>query len=240
MNLVTTIQKIAGNRLQDVGFLADKQYADTDSWRFSRQVGDVVQYITFEKSINSPRSIRVHFSTSNDFFGVYSSYFVKEKEFEEWWYYEDQESLNNVVSELVDIIMQHGLAWFGRQDNPAIELEDIVAKKVLENPYETALAFAKLYELDFSNPQSLQKAEDVLRTEGNKNEDVIIGVSSFYGEFTRSKLGGNWAWDEELSTPCITNFERNQYLKEYPCRGYWMSCQTLIKALRMAIILLKR
>lgn len=44
MNLVTTIQKIAGNRLQDIGFLTDKKYTDTDSWRFSRQVGDIVQY----------------------------------------------------------------------------------------------------------------------------------------------------------------------------------------------------
>ncbi|MED1664849.1 hypothetical protein [Brevibacillus laterosporus] len=190
MNLVTTIQKIAGNILQDIGFLTDTKYTDTDSWRFSRQVGNIVQYITFEKNINSPNAIRVHFSTSNDFFGVYSSYFVKEKEFEEWWYYEDQRSLNNVASELVDIIMQHGLTWFERQGNPAIELEDIVAKKVLDNPCEAAKAFAKLYDLDFSNPQSLQKAECVLRTQGDKNEDVILGVSCFYGEFTRSTLGG--------------------------------------------------
>ncbi|WP_157452914.1 hypothetical protein [Brevibacillus sp. SKDU10] len=49
------------------------------------------------------------------------------------------------MSELVDIIMLHG--WFERLDNPAIELEDIVAKKVLDNP--SKMLKAKLYGLDF-------------------------------------------------------------------------------------------
>ncbi|PCN46161.1 hypothetical protein B9C88_01205 [Brevibacillus laterosporus] len=37
MNFDTTVQKMVRNRLQDIGFLTDKKYTDTDSWRFSRQ-----------------------------------------------------------------------------------------------------------------------------------------------------------------------------------------------------------
>ncbi|WP_068793075.1 hypothetical protein [Brevibacillus laterosporus] len=37
MNFDTTVQKMVRNRLQDIGFLTDKKYTDTDSWRFSPQ-----------------------------------------------------------------------------------------------------------------------------------------------------------------------------------------------------------
>lgn len=225
------ISRIAGTRLAEFGFAyVGRPYPNT--WRFSRRIGGVDQYVTFQKSNLEADSLRVNLSTSQDQMGVELASITesaKGPSWTGWWTYHDDESLDSVLIELADLTVRFGIPWLDNCGGPFIEAPEQWSKDLLVDPTGRARQFASRYSLSLADESCLDSVERMLleqykRRQGDPDWPLLLDASAFVGEFYRQELGGEWGWDSQMKTPAIIGVGGNPAAKARPLsaiEGLW-------------------
>lgn len=217
------ICRIAGPRLAEISFAYQgKPYPNT--WQFTRRVGDVDQFITFQKSYLEPNSLRVNLSTSQDRMGVELRVILDGTEgssWRGWWTYHDDESLDSTLCELAELTVRFGIPWLDHSGGPFLEAPEQFAKELLINPKERARQFADRYALGLADLSCLATVDRIVlrrygEVDGRHDWDFLLGAGAFLGEFYRRELGGEWGWDPQMKTPAIIGVGGNPAARAHP------------------------
>jgi hypothetical protein len=112
------IQQICGDPLAVHGFQPDSEKSIFGGSAFSRQTAKGADYIRFESSRWDPNTLRVTFFTEKQKFPLPDRLLVPGREEIPWHEYSDEASLQQTVSELLDVILHRGLKWFETPISP--------------------------------------------------------------------------------------------------------------------------
>lgn len=205
MNVKKVLENIAAPKLAEFGFSPDKKFV-ANSWVFSRQSGNVKQFIVFLKSEFEHQAIRLELCTSLKIVDViYGHRLVKGEE--EWGYYTDFDSLSKVIEELTEIAIEYGLTWLELKSIPDLVPSKNLGHLLFENPLERAKSFEQRFSLNTADAGTLKLVEDILlarKTEINTVDwELILDASAYVGEVVRINRGGRWGWNEDYDTPAI-------------------------------------
>jgi hypothetical protein len=206
LSILSIIKKNAGTKLKDYDFNYEGKQGSA-RWIFSREKRGVTQYITFQKS-NLMDAIRVEFTTSINPMPVLGNHLTGRDDF--WYMYNDDESLNKVVGDLVSIAINEGISCLDLMSTPNTKPTIEMSKELLVDTRRKADSFAHEYNLDYSNiEESLLKVEAILRNTKNKsleqNINVIIFASAYIGELVKEVHNGYWDWDGEFNICYLKN-----------------------------------
>lgn len=198
---------IAEPKLNQYNFYFDRDNSGSDVWEFVREAGEIKHYITFDKSNFTPNAIRVSLHTSTYFSGVQG--YVLAGKGDIWWQYKDKETLEHVINELVNLVIEKGLPWFDLVSRPFHCAPFQIKKRIIEENEKLAAEFSEKYGLFITQQDVLHELEKLVQEKDlygvQLDWEFVLGASAFFGEFVRNKLGGEWMWEEEYDTPVIGN-----------------------------------
>jgi hypothetical protein len=173
-------------------------------WLFSREINDIEQFIAFSKSSLAPHALRLEFFTSlNPSDVLYGSQFMKEQdrvrfEFRRGFWEYDESNIDDLLLILKNLIENDGLNCLNSLSIPILNPPRELSLKLFstENKEEVARVYAKEYDLDILQINSLLRIEQTILQMSEKNVDVnwdyIERTSLFFGELVRQTLGGIW------------------------------------------------
>lgn len=206
MQMKKILEKFVALKLESLGFYPEKSMK-LNSWVYSRKYKGVTQYITFFKSRVEHQAFRVELSTSlkkTDI--IYGHQFIKRAQ--DWWYYTDDESLQDALDELLSIVLKYGLQWLELKSTPDLEPNEDIGKQLVGDPEKRAGNFERRFGLDVSQVGTIKKIEEILLVRKKEIDeevdwDLILDASAYLGELIRTNIGGSWGWNEDYSTPAI-------------------------------------
>lgn len=190
------LKKIVAPRLSKYGFeYSGKRHSI--SWVFSRKVGDVTQFVAFEKIDANPDTMRFTLSTSVSRETIKHYHLVKE--FSPFGLvYEDEASFYAALETLTDVIIERGIDWLTIMSRP-----DVLPSKETYNCFMERLenrhsAFIQSNNLKYSDSNFIETLEQIIRSNSNDgaqepNWDFIVDAAIVLGEYVRLCYGGEWA-----------------------------------------------
>lgn len=204
------ILRIAEPRLSQFAFAYEGK-PGTLSWQFKRQMNGMDSLVTFEKSSTFVDSLRVRLSTSQDQMGLELAQVaetIKPSGRAGWWTYHDNESLDAVLTELVELTVQFGIPWLENSGGPLLWPPEKYSRSLLVDPQGRARGLATRLGLNVEDESSLVTIEGQLRkryadVQGNPDWDLLLECAAFTGELIRKQFGGQWGWDANLKTAAI-------------------------------------
>ncbi|MNC48820.1 hypothetical protein D3C75_979610 [compost metagenome] len=168
------------------------------------------QWIRFAES-NHRDAVRVELSTSLKPAEVlYGNQLAGNGQ--QWWQYSDPETLFEVLTKLVQLIIhQGGLEWLEINSTPDLVPSIAQSRFVLENAEELSRSFSEKYELSITSTDSINTVESLLLNQNAALDwELLMEASAFIGEVIISAKGGAWAWNEDYQTCAIRGAWRNQ------------------------------
>lgn len=108
ISTLSVLKKVVLPTLHEYGF----EYSgkkDSVSWVFTRKVGEISQYVSFEKTGSNPNRIRFVLSTSVSLETMYTKDLAKGVP--DSFVYDDDVSFNSVLETLKNIIISKGIDW---------------------------------------------------------------------------------------------------------------------------------
>ncbi|ARU60495.1 hypothetical protein CBW65_04960 [Tumebacillus avium] len=185
--------------ITEQGFSLDPKRSGANMWTYSKQMGNLTQYIVFDKSGHRHQAVRVFLETSRDPVGIYGATLSGREDI--WWYYTDEENLKEVLAEMVQLIVDKGLSWFEISAKGVPKPTDEIARSVLDNLTERVKRFEYDHQLDHTNPDTVAALEKVIRSKEDESLEVdwdfLCDAAAYFGELLRCKFGGSWGSDED-------------------------------------------
>ncbi len=204
MKIKAAIKRLASPVFKEYRFSFEERKSPSDLWTFCRLNGEIMEYIEFDKS-NYANAIRVNLRTSEYYKGVAGSRLADSVE--EWWEYQDQESLEDIIRKLIDLVVQKGMPWFECVAKPRPLASEELKRRLYDEKDMLSEEFASMYALEFNDPLALQKLQAILLSRKQEMEEVdwvlILGAAAYYGEYIRRNLGAIWFWKEETSVAIL-------------------------------------
>lgn len=197
IQIKAAIKKIVSPILEPHGFQLHP--SSSSSYMFFRMIGSIKQTIEFEKGTIPPKTIRLFLHTSVDIPGMTGAGLKKDAKYM-YWAYQDQQTLEEALQEMVQIVVERGLAWLevASVRIPKVPIE--VERALLDNPVARAQNFARQHDLSLSDPEALHQVDEWIIQQIQKfpegNWDLLLDIGAFFGEYTIHQLEGHWEWDD--------------------------------------------
>ncbi|MCU6795128.1 hypothetical protein OB236_23760 [Paenibacillus sp. WQ 127069] len=205
---------------------------DNASWRFSKQVGTVNQYIIYKKSNHYESSIRIEFNTSITKSPAIEGNYFEKYNTHGWLQYQNQDSLREILFKLTEIALQHGIPWLDIMSIPDQRPTAEAKEQLRLAPEVIASQFASIHNLDLSDKNSITMLEEILLSSKREDEqidwDIMVSSSACLGQMIVINLGGNWNWDEINQTIKIVGIGGKDSLTFAPLENickYWSKPQ---------------
>lgn len=226
MTLAKTVDSVAGSPLIALGFRRFKRKTPAEICSYARTVGDFDQWVSFERNAWEKKAIRFVLGTTpeRDFGQIEARHLIPAniEADHDSWLFETDESLRSIVQLLVDIVVSHGISWLDRAitNQPAPPIERV--SEMFRQPSVYSEQLSLRFGLNLDDPECLTELERrILRASpisDTPDWDLLIQASAYYGEFVRSRLGGQWCWNSNRSSIFIRGVGNKESLFAVPLR----------------------
>ncbi|WP_422661260.1 hypothetical protein ACK8P5_12565 [Paenibacillus sp. EC2-1] len=168
------------------GFAYEK---GSNRWLFTRKMNGHFEYIEIDKSNTKKKTIRA--VLYNGFAEKDAKFLFDGDKFGEWFYYQDESSLCEVLKTLLLIIENQGLNWFALNIPPGKPVPDNFLSEEIKSK---AIQFMNSNSLETTDMNALINVERILLQ--NSDGEIILFCSYFLGEYLIKHVGGKWDYDE--------------------------------------------
>ncbi|WP_340029718.1 hypothetical protein MHB71_12170 [Paenibacillus sp. FSL H7-0940] len=205
MNLTKIISSELEDKLKELSF--DFEYS-SNPWIFVRaREGYVKDYIEIDKSNWESNAIRCTFQTGSE---SVSSTKLAERKVDEWYVYQNEEELTEVLHKLRKIIEQYALPWFAENT----QLIPSATPNYLDESWKDSIQeFMKKNKIDINNSESVGILDQLVIS--NLSQKDIYFISYCYGEIIISQFGGEWKYVAN-NGPRVDNIGGNPAFKRLP------------------------
>ena len=214
MYVMSVIKRKAIEPLKAHGFIYSGK-GDSASWVFSRIKNDVTQSMIFQKS-NLSRKLKIILSTSVNNGRLIEGDMFDEESNKYWWEYNNEHELEEVISKLVDILIQYGIPFLDLMSIPDIKPPVEMAKELMIDTRKKADLFCEKYDLGYSDVNnSLDKLQKILREHKNLSFEemweTLINAAAYIGELIKEFHNGDWVWKDEYNILLLENIGGTRY-----------------------------
>lgn len=242
MSTLQGLNKIVAPVLGEYGYKYSGK-RDPISWVFEKKIDLVSRFIIFEKIRANPDQIRVLLHTSVCLERVHLNQLDRNLN-HMGIVYQNKEEFYSTLTLLLDIIIKQGLDWLEIMSKPDVFPDLSVCRLFMErlsinsNELNSPIITENDDIADFESQIRLMSAE------GHNEPDwaFIIDFSIQFGEFIRTKFGGEWAVRGEQEYPFLIEVGSNRRRKICPLiqvAQYWGKPYYLPYSLKRIILSLE-
>lgn len=206
MNLNKLFQSTVIKRFHELGFNCEKS---SRSWIFTREINGNKDVIEITKSDWEKNALRLSFLKAGKI--VNSFYFLNSSVKQDFHYYTDEKSLQDLLALFIKITEDYALEWFKQNTTQNL----FVSENFFDKEGQEKLShFITKNKLNFEGITSILKLEEVVKRINSK--DDIILASQFFGNFIIENFGGEWKKDKSYGLIIcniggIQDFNRKPY-----------------------------